>query len=73
MKNGHGKLIAKIQHFYDSVIAAKEKNEDGMMLTDNTREKEHKKCLAECYASIGTMYNDIFKEFLYNSDEPRND
>jgi hypothetical protein len=73
MKNGQGKLIAKIQHFYDSVISAKERNEDAAMSTDNGKEKEHKRCVAECYASVGTMYNEIFKEFLYHSDERSDD
>ena len=73
MRAGHSKLVAKIQHFYDTVMTEKERNEDDALSTDNYKEKQYRQSSAECYAKVGSIYCEIFKEFLYNSNEPHND
>lgn len=70
MKNGHSKLVAKIQYFYDLITTNKERNEDDAMSTDDNKERQHKRCVAECYANMSAMYSETFKEFLYNSHDP---
>lgn len=67
-KNGKEKLIAKIQHFYDSLINLSNSNQDWMITSNDQKEKEQRKVMAECYLSLSTSYAEVFKEFLYNAD-----
>ena len=66
-------LVAKIQHFYDTVISAKERSEDDAMSSSDNKVRHYKKSAADCYEHIGNVYSEIFKEFLYNSNERHND
>lgn len=67
-KNGKEKLIAKLQHYYDSIINLKQANEDYRLTSNDLKEKEHRKVLAECYDAMSLSFAEIFKEFLYNAD-----
>lgn len=69
--NGKEKLIAKVQHFYDSLINLKQANEDYCITTNDLEEKGQRKVMAECYEAMSLAFADVFKEFLYNAE--RND
>lgn len=72
MKNGKEQLIAKVQHFYDVLTNAQQQNEDGLLLTDDKKEKEHRKSLNDNYQWLTKVFTDVFKEFLYRNEPPEN-
>ena len=73
MKFAHSKIVAKIQHFYDVITIERQRNEDAFMLSDNTKEKEYKRCAAECYTAVGKSFDEIFRDVLYHCDESDDD
>jgi hypothetical protein len=64
--NGKEKLIAKIQHFYDTLQNCKGQHQDLAITSNNPQEKEQQRIVGECYGVIGVMFSEVFKEFLYN-------
>lgn len=66
--NGKEKLIAKIQHYYDALIGAKQMNEDAAMGANDHIDKEHRKLMGQCFHTCAVQFEEIFKEFLYNAD-----
>lgn len=66
--NGKEKLIAKLQHFYDSLINIRQVNEDYCITTNDLEEKAQRKIMADCYQAMSLSFADVFKEFLYNAE-----
>jgi len=66
--NGKEKLIAKIQHYYDAMVMAKQTNEDLAMSAHDHLDKEHRKLMSQCFHTVVIQFEEIFKEFLYNAD-----
>lgn len=66
--NGKEKLIAKIQHYYDALINAKENNEDTLIASNDPVERENRKIMGQCFHTMSIQFEEIFKEFLYNAD-----
>lgn len=71
MINGHEKLIAKVQHFYDMLIQRSERNSDVAITTNEIEHKTRALVLMLEYAEISSAFMEVFKEFLYkgNPDE----
>jgi hypothetical protein len=70
MENGHDKLIAKIQHFYDQLVKKSEQYSE-MSLTAEFPTDRHKNGLsADEYKIIAVVYKEIFEDFLYDADKP---
>lgn len=66
--NGKEKLIAKLQHFYDTITNVKQQNEDFRLVSNDPSEKEQRRVMAECYQSMCLSFSEVFKEFLYNAE-----
>lgn len=69
MNNGHEKLIAKIQHFYDVLMKHLEQYGAEALITNEPTSKHKCGLLAEEYVTIAAQYQEVFKDFLYNGEE----
>lgn len=65
MKNDHEKLIAKVQHFYDSLRKKEEMFETDSMVINSLEIKRVCAIKANEYASIAGNFIEVFKDFIY--------
>ena len=68
MDNGHEKLIAKVQHFYDLLIKKAEQYDELALTAEQAHDRQLHGIYAAEYHLISTVYKDIFEDFLYNND-----
>lgn len=68
MKNGHEKLIAKIQHFFDVLTKQMENFNEQSIVHPEKSEREHLRKKTEEMESLRKEYREIFKEFLYDNE-----
>ena len=69
MNNGHEKLIAKIQHFFDVLKMNCESNGANAVTVNLEDDKLAFSTLYKEYEKLASHYQDVFKEFLYNGDD----
>lgn len=68
MKNGHDKLIAKIQHFYDLLTQREEERGAEAVSKDSFKKRTESASLMKEAIFIKDKYKEIFKEFLYDEE-----
>lgn len=70
MENGHEKLIATVQHFYDLLIKKAEQYDELALTAEYSHDRHLHGIYAAEYHLIAAVYEGIFEDFLYNADKP---
>lgn len=65
MENGHQKLIAKIQYFYDVLTEKLNAYADHGITSEETEWKKECAAIMTEIQLISNCYHDIFNEFIY--------
>lgn len=69
MNNGYEKLVAKIQHFYDLIQQSADRECDLSITSHEADTKAQCLIVVGAYQTLGAMYKDVFKDFLYDNTE----